>query len=202
MSRIGIAITKRVAFRDSTQEFSNIYHYSDGNPLDPTAATALGLIDELVAFEKSITATTVTFRRGKVWSAHGTPSQNQMIAEKPLAGLGTGNSQAMDPERAFLIMWRAGRNSKGKPVYLRKWYHTHGGFGNAQIGVPSAVVNQTTGFTEAERTAIANKADDITRIGNAEGWSLVGPNGRDRDGGPPTAHRYLEHHQLGDMWRG
>jgi hypothetical protein len=202
VSRIGIAITKRVAFRDSTQEFSNIYHYEDGNPADPTVATALGLIDELTAFEKTVHGNGVTFRRGKVWSAGGTRAENQMLAEKQLSGVGSGNSADIDSERAFLIMWKAGRNSKGKPVYLRKWYHTVGGFGTGQVGLPSGVVNNTTGFTAAQRDAIALKADEITKIGNLEGWGMVAPRGRQRDGGLPTAHRYLEHHQLGDQWRG
>jgi hypothetical protein len=203
MSRIGIAITKRVAFRDSTQEFSNIYHYEDGNPANPTNATALGLIDELAAFEKTIHSGAVTFRRGKCWSAGGTRAENQMLAEKNLAGVGTGSGSDYDAERAYLVMWRAGRNTKGKPVYLRKWYHTLGGFGAAAaVTLSAAVLNNSGGFTQANRDNIANKADEITRIGNLEGWGLVAESGRERDGGPPTAHRYLEHHQMGDQWRG
>ncbi len=201
MSLIGIAITKRVAFRDSTQEYSNIYHYADGNPVDPTSGTALGLIDELVAFEKTIHGNAVTFRRGKCWSAGGTRAENKMIAEKNLSGVGTGNSMDVDAERAFLIMWRAGVNTKGKPVYLRKWYHTLGGFGAAMLGLTQPIISNQSGFTPAQRASIATKADEVTRIGNAEGWSLVAESGRDRDGGEPTAHRYLEHHQLGDQWR-
>jgi hypothetical protein len=33
-------------------------------------------------------------------------------------------------------------------------------------------------------------------------WTICSKTGRDPTGSNWEAHRYLEHHQLGDMWRG
>jgi hypothetical protein len=35
MARIGLSITKSVAFRNSTQEFSNVYYYNNGGGCAP-----------------------------------------------------------------------------------------------------------------------------------------------------------------------
>ena len=200
MAQIGISIKKRVAFRDSVQHFSNTYHYASVDN-EPNEAGARGLVDELVAFEKSCHSTAVTFVEARVWSSGGTIEQNRMIGTFALSGQGSASTSAsMDRERAFLVSWPAGRNSRGKPVFLRKWFHACGFF--AAVSLTSSVMDNTTGFSAADRAAIAAKADEITRIGNVEAWGLVAESGRERDGGPPIAHRYLEHHQLGDEWRG
>ncbi len=199
MPRFGISILKSTAFRDSIQEFSNIYFYA-GIGTMPNAAQANVLIDGLVAKEKGFHSTGVTFIRGMLWKADGTKAQNEMITQKPLSGEGTKPiTPGLDRERAFLVQWPAGKNSRGKPVYLKKWYHSCGQFGGFQI--TAGHMSNLTGFSSSERAEIANSADAVTRIGSSDEWGLVANSGRERDGGPPIAHRYLEHHQLGDMWR-
>ena len=200
MGHIGISITKRVAFRDSTQEFTNVYHYASLNA-NPNAAEAEALIDEIVAWEQQIHATSVSFIRAKCWSAGGTVQQNRMIFQKNLTGTGAMTTGGYDKERAYLVQWSAGIDNRGRPVKLRKWFHTCGGFGG-NVPVPTqAVLENNTAISTTLRNLISTEADKITRIGSLEAWGLVGPTGRERDGGPPTSHRYLEHHQLGDQWR-
>lgn len=202
MAQVTISVTKRTAFRDSTQEFSNVYTYGAVGP-NPTAADAEDLLDELVAFEKSIHSTAVTFVHGRVWSSGGTQAQNVLIFQKALSGAGSAllSGTPIDKERAFLIQWRAGVDSRGRPVSLKKWFHTCGLFGTVNA-VNTAIAENTAGFTQAQRDQIAGLADGCTRLGTLEEWGLIADSGRQRDGGPPTAHKYLEHHQLGDQWRG
>ncbi len=202
MTRIGLSITKRVVFRDSTQEFSNIYYYASPEVSEAKINDGNNLLDELIPKEREMHSTLVTFVNAKAWSADGGPRENEMLVDRPLSGTGTSFAQDTDPERAFLVMWRAGKNRRGKPVYLRKWYHAVGVFNGAIGSLTTAVLAQKTGFTATERTAIANQADKVTRLGNLKQWGLVSEKGRERDGGPPTAHRYYEHHQLGNQWRG
>jgi hypothetical protein len=199
MARIGISITKSCAFRDSVQEFSNTYYYEAAD-VQPNNTEALAFIDEVANAEKTFHSTAVTFVRGACWSAGGTAAANQMIAEKNLTGAGSSATALhYDRERAFLVQWPAGVDSRGHGVSLKKWYHSCGGFGSV---IPAdAVWGNTTGFTSAQRTTIANLADALTRIGSLEAWGLVSKVGRTRDGGAPISHRFLEHHQLGDMWR-
>jgi hypothetical protein len=201
MARIGISITKSVVFRNSVQEFSNVYYY-DGLSWAPNEADATNLIDELVVKEKQIHATNVTFVRGRLWTQTGDQSTNNMIAQKNLSGTGsltpTGN---MDKERAYLFQLRAGVDNRGNPVKLRKWFHAGGAIGG--VALDQTKLENTAGFTVANRDAIRAALPAIGACGSgATAGVLCAKSGR-----LPTAgevwqpHQFLEHHQLGDMWR-
>lgn len=205
MAQITISVLKRAAFKDATQEWANTYVYASAGAL-PDAAAAEALIDEVVAQEKLFHSTDVTFVEGRCWSSGGTPASNEMIFQKALTGLGAaGTDSSLDRERAVLVQWPAGVDSLGRKVYLRKWYHPCGNFGTVAWSAGNrANINS---IASSSRTAIANYADVLSRIGTPEVWGLVADSGRTRDGGilsatPPTAHKHLEHHQLGDQWRG
>jgi hypothetical protein len=201
MGQIGISVTMKTAFRDSIQEWSNVFHYGSAT-LNPAASLAETLLDEVVTNLKACHSTNVTFVRGRVWSSGGTIAENTMIFQKNLTGAGTqSTSSGFDKERAYLVQWAAGLDIRGKPVKLKKWFHACGFMGGHTLG--STILDNSSGFTDADRTAIAAKADAMTRIGPApEAWGMVAESGRERDGGAPVAHKYLEHHQLGDQWRG
>lgn len=199
MSQLSVAITKRVAFRDWTQDFANVYTYESTASL-PDETGALALIDELTAAEKTWHSTDVSFVLGRCWSSGGSISSNVMLAEKTLTGAGvTSPSTAMDRERAILIQWDAGFDSRGHPVRLKKWYHACGAF--AGVTMSNNLLRNTIGFTSAERIAMANLVNPAVRqIGPSNQWVLCSPAGRSVVG-DAVAHKYLEHHQLGDNWR-
>ena len=203
MVMIGISITEDTAFRDAIQEFSNVYHFHATVGM-PTNAEAQALINEVSNNEKAFHASVVNFRRGRLWSAGGSESTNEMIADISLTGTGSVTPNAsLDRERAFLFRWRVGNNSRGKPNYLRKWYHTCGPFpGLSTIG--AGLLTNQNGFTQPERDAMALNAGNVTNIGSpGEPWRLCAPSDQQETTDPlPTAHKYLEHHQLGDQWRG
>jgi hypothetical protein len=201
MARIGVSITKSVAFRNSTQEFSNVYYYDVSALPDETQAEAF--IDNLTTLEKTFHGSSVTFVRGRVWSQVGAPSSNNMIKQKNLSGTGARSTVAgMDKERAFLFRLRAGSDSRGNPVYLRKWYHACAQFTSAQA--PSTgILDNSTGWSSAERAA---QVAAMNAIGGANGSplspALVSKGGRFATAGATwEAHQFLEHHQLGDQWR-
>jgi len=169
----------------------------------PDQAAADTMIDNLVTLEKTFHSTLVTFVRGRLWSQIGTPSQNEMITQKNLSGTGARTTVAsLDKERAFLFRLRAGNDSRGNPVYLRKWYHSCGQFFTG-IGMGSAVLDQTAGLTTADRNSAVAA---MQAIGDANGSAgvpkLCAKGGRLPDVGAGwSAHQFLEHHQLGDQWR-
>lgn len=177
-----------------------MYYYENGGAL-PDSAGAEALIDEVTALEKGRHSTQVSFVRGRCWSQVGTPGQNEMIHQKALSGAGTTTPVTeMDKERAFLIRWRAGIDSRGNPVYLRKWFHACGAFGS--VTPSTGHLAQTSEFSSANRDSIRSSADAFLSLVSAGGgWSLVAKSGRTRSGTGDAAHRFLEHHQLGDMWR-
>lgn len=201
MSRIGVSITKDVAYRNSRQEFSNVYYYQNTGAL-PDNTQALAIIDALTAAEKTWHSLLVSFIKGRLWSQVGTPSQNEMIAQKTLTGVGSQTTfTAFDKERAFLFRFRAGNDSRGNAVYLRKWYHSCGQFdGGAPLN--ANMLDQASGFSTSDRTAMENKVSSaiITLSAGGGGWEIVAKSGRQRTS-QAVAHPFLEHRQLGDQWR-
>lgn len=201
MVRIGVSLTKQTAFRGSTQEFSNVYFYEGLTYPDVSAADTI--IDNLTTLEKTFHSSAVTFVRGRLWKETGNKATSEMISQKNLAGAGARTVVgAFDPERAFLFRLRAGVDSRGNPVYLRKWYHSVGQFTTSAI-VSSVHLTQQTGFTGADKTALVAM---MSAIGDANGssgaWKICAKGGRLPTAGEVwTAHTWLEHHQLGDMWR-
>jgi hypothetical protein len=203
VSRIGVSVTKSVAFRNSTQEFSNVYYYTNGGGGLPDSTQADAIIDAVVAQEKTFHSTDVTFVRGRLWSQGGSPGSNNMISQKNLSGTGARSLVSnMDKERAFLFRIRAGTDSRGQPVYLRKWFHACGQFYSGQ-SITEAILKNSTGFTSTDRTSMRDQMlgiDGFTAGGST--WRICAKSGRDPSAGENwQAHQFLEHHQLGDQWR-
>lgn len=201
MPRIGVSITKSTPFRNSVQEFSNVYYYEATGV--PSQAQADTIIDNLTAYEKTFHSNTTTFVRGRCWTTGGTKAENNMISQKNLSGTGARTGSAtFDKERAFLFRLRAGVDSRGQPVYLRKWYHVQGEFVSG-ASVPATVTGNTSSFSVAERSAQVAAMNQIgDGVGSPLALRLCSKNGRLPTAGEVwNAHQFLEHHQLGDMWR-
>jgi hypothetical protein len=201
MSITGVSITKSTSFRGIQQEFANTYYYQ--TPLPITQTTAEGLIDAVVAIEKPMHSTAVNFVRGRAWSAGGTPQENEQLAQKNIGGAGTnvnGPSTKIDKERAFLVRARAGNDSRGRPVYLRKWWHLDV-TAVASQQISDAQLQNTASLSTAIRDELKAKFDSLKNLTvGAQQFQLTSSNGR-QISGDTQAHAYLEHHQLGDMWR-
>lgn len=201
MTRIGISITKSTPFRNSTQEFSNVYYY-DGLVGDPSVAAADALIDELTTKEKTLHATNVTFVRGRLWRQTADKSTTEMLSQKNLSGTGSKTPATnYDKERAFLFRLRAGVDTRGNPVYLRKWFHCMADF--TGTGFSAAELEQTSAFSTARRNALRDALPQIGSCGSGGTLGvLVAKSGRNSTAGSLwECHAYLEHHQLGDQWR-
>lgn len=201
MPRVGISITKQISFRGATQEFSNVYYYEMGTL--PDASGAATMINNLVTLEKTFHSTAVTFTKGRCWKETGDKTTSEMINQVNLSGTGSGSTvTSMDRERAFLFRLRAGIDTRGNPVYLRKWYHSCGNFVGS-VAVSTTLLEQTSTMSQANRDTLANA---MQNIGDANGSAGV-PKLCAKSGRLPTAgatwsaHSSLEHHQLGDQWR-
>lgn len=197
MASYGVSITKKVAFRGADQEFSNVYHYS-GATLSVADATALATA--IKAIEVPLHSTDVTFVRYRVWTTGGGQADNQMVAQGNLSGAGTqGVGSSHDRERAVLIRWAAGFDTRGHQVYLRKWFHSGGSCAGVAFG--STQLQNTGQIATADRTTIANAANALKQVTvSANNYALIAESGRAALGNA-ECHQYLEHHQLGDMWR-
>lgn len=202
--RFGVNILKSCPFRTGTQHFGNTYYYESntGGAL-PALGTLEALVDDIVAKEKSKHSAQISFVRGRLWSQVGTPAQNNMLVDKNLSGAGSQITHGgLDRERAFLVRFRAGVDSRGRPVYLRKWWHLDASMTGSAY--PNNVLENTAEVSTAMRSAgetFANNLKSISVGTPTVVFDLVSKNGRPIDGAT-LAHRFLEHRQLGDEWRG
>lgn len=201
MAILAVSITKSTSFRGVQQEFSNTYHYDYGGVVGAGAGDSA--IDAVVAIEKPMHSNNINFVRGRCWTAGGSKASNQMLTTKALSGTGSGGTGAsnLDKERAFLVRYRAGVDSRGNPVYLRKWWHLDllTVAGNT---ISTAALQNTGTLDTAMRTQLETYANNLKNITiSGVPGTLVSENGRGITGAT-QAHQYLEHHQLGDMWRG
>lgn len=130
-AKVGITIVKKFTYRgDPTEEFSNTYHLTGAVPADDAAWRTL--FDALVAQEKTVYSATNTVIRGygyatdnpddnSVWSVNLDGSTGFL----PVAGTLTVTSATPAPgDCAVWVRWKTSRlNSKGKAIYLRKYFH-------------------------------------------------------------------------------
>lgn len=197
MPIVGVSITKKCTFRGADQEFSNVYYYSGPTP---GVADADALAAAVKADEVQFHSGDVTFVRYRVWTAGGSMAANNMISQGTLSGLGSQAAIAtMDRERAVLVSWPAGVSNTGKPVYLRKWFHSCGICAGVTFG--TSQLQNTAQIATADRTAIATAAGSlVSQVVGGNTYALVAKSGRSMSGGA-ICHKYLEHHQLGDQWR-
>jgi hypothetical protein len=201
MTRIGISITKSTPFRNSVQEFSNVYYY-DGLAGVPSTAEADTLIDQATTREKTFHSTGVSFVRGRLWTDTGNKATNEMVSQKNLSGTGSTTADAtLDRERAVLFRLRAGSDSRGNPVYLRKWFHSCGQLGG--VSFTAGIVSQTSGFSQANRDSMVSAMNSIGSIGSGTTQGAICAKGGrlPTAGATWSAHAFLEHHQFGDQWR-
>lgn len=198
MAIFAVSITKSVGFRGVQQEFSNVYHFSGTTP---SAANALLLAQNIRNQEQDFHSSDVTFLRFKAWTAGGTPGANQMIAQGSLTGIGLqGTNSSMDRERAVLIRFANGIDTRGRPVYLRKWFHSCGSCQGVTFA-GAGILQNTAQIASGDRTTIQTAAAGFLSIGTPGGpYQLCSPSGT-AGGTPIVCHPYLEHHQLGEMWR-
>jgi hypothetical protein len=201
VSLVGANITCSTSFRGVQQEFGYTFHYDTAGIVSSGSAEAL--IDALVALLKPMHATSINFVRAKCWTAGGTKAENQMLFQKNLSGTGTNSaapSTFIDKERAFLVRLRAGVDTKGRPAYLRKWFHLDVGVLGGS-GFTNGQVQNTEALNSTHRNQLVTWANQFKSINaTAQTWEWKGPKGRSITG-DTVAHPYYEHHQLGDMWR-
>jgi hypothetical protein len=201
MPDYGVSIEKSTLFRGFQQPFANVYYYRTPGSVNDPLTTLNALLDRVIEKEQNLHATVVQFKRAQLWSTNrGTQELNQMLIQRALSGTGAQiNDGRMDRERAVLVQWPAGLDTRGKPVKLRKWYHICGSTPHSIVA--EGVLGNIAELTSAQRSSITAEANQLRTVEVlAVQFQLIAKSGRTTTG-DATCHRYLEHHQLGDQWR-
>lgn len=202
LARYGLSIEKSTSFRGFQQPFANVYHYKALTGADESDAGLDALVNAVVAKEKTFHASVINFQRARLWiTGTGNQQTNVMRIDKPLSGSGALTMvTGLDKERAHLFRWRAGVNTRGLPVYLRKWYHSLAPIGGVTISTD--IMANVAGFTDAQRDTMESVIEELGEmvVPGVGGFRLVSQTGREWTQAV-QCHKYLEHHQLGDQWR-
>lgn len=122
-----ITIVKRMSYRGQNEEWSNKYHFSGTTPADATAWKTLA--DAIITNEKGCLPATISFVRayGYVAGQDHTVAVIDYTLPPNTVVVGTQPTTSASPtpgDAAFWIRWQTPDfNSRGKRIYLRKYYH-------------------------------------------------------------------------------
>jgi len=126
---VGLTIIKKFTYRGNPEEWSNSYWLTGATPADSAAWRTL--FDEINAAERTCYPSVVSVVAGygynstsdsatAIWSVDMTVSPNT-----PPVGLASHSGMVPGPgDSASWVRWGLNRyNSKGKRIYLRKYFH-------------------------------------------------------------------------------
>lgn len=176
MALYGVVIEKETQYHSLPERFGNTYFYQ-GPTFQLGDANFERLVDQLVAAEKQIHNAEVAFKQARVWSAGGTPSQNETLLLKDLTGLGTMlQAQSMHSEAAVMLEWETSRvNVLGRKVYLRKFIRSQGLPGTATTSMARSKERLGADVMAPYKT-YGDTIDQLDTGGVL--WALVSPTNR------------------------
>lgn len=159
MAIYGVSIEKEIQFHGKVERISNSYFYSVG--FAPVAADFISMINQLADAEKLVHGSGVAFKLGRVWSAGGSPAENQQEALVDLTGAGSmPTTVSMASELTVLVQWECAREDiRGRKVYLSKYIRSQ--------GLPSSDTNaslQRGALSAASAGPFKTYADNIEEL--------------------------------------
>ena len=183
----GVNLIKRFPYRgDANEEFSNFYWLTGSIPSDATAWKALA--DALIAQEKTVYPAAVSVIRAYGYNdtegrrgiddedtAPAVWSYDYLLASSSVAGTYGGAFVTVPGDVAYFAKWKTSRlNSKGKPVYLRKYFHGGGASSGNQDLVAPTLVTAVTALTTKLRDGSFLDGRLVRSANNAETFITSG----------------------------
>lgn len=189
-TQVGMTIRKRFSYRgDATEEYSNTYWLSGTVPADSTGWRTL--FDALVTAEKVCYPSNVAVIGGygydnndghksgddppaspAVWSVDLRVSPETVVA----GTLSPGGTWAQAPgDAAVWLRIKTDRMARGKPVYLRKYFHP--AIVNTAASpdtINAAQATNLTAFATALKTGIGASSRTLQAAGHADALLAVG----------------------------
>lgn len=127
---MGITLVQQMLYRgDTNEEWSNTYHFRNAPPVDD--AGWLTVMNSLAGHVKTIIPTTGSIVRAYAYNDDGDKPTTVYVHDwlslgTPIAGTyaSTGSDFPLAGDQAVFSWWRINkRNSRGKWIYLRKYWH-------------------------------------------------------------------------------
>lgn len=187
---IGISIIKRMDYRGQAEEWSNHYHLTGADPADQAAFKTL--VDAIVLEEKKCYQSSSSVVRVYAYNAADDPAHNPNshatwswdYTVSPLTivpgtlSISSSTEHGMSGDQSYWVRWDSGRmNSKGKKIWLRKYFHSG--------GVLNFPVDQLTTNTVTAGNTFGAFMEGATIVG---GRKLCGPDGLTTSGHGTSAY--------------
>jgi hypothetical protein len=171
-SQVGITLIKKFNYRGvSTEEYSNQYWLTGSVP--STGTDWQTLIDDLIAEEKTVYASQVKVVQAYAYDSDADGASavySYDTHSSPIDGtLSVGSATSCPGDCAVWVRWKTDRlNSKGKPIYLRKYFHV--AWYQTASGADVVATNQRTAL-EAFATTLSDGSFTAGRTITARGHS-------------------------------
>lgn len=190
MAAPGVILYKTFTYRGNDEEWGNTYHFTGSAPSTP--ADWRDLVDALVDLEKTVLLNTVTIERAICYEN----TDDDSVYSYDLSAFGGNVPGSIDNSllggtiqeggTSYMARWDTGRRStKGKPIYLRKYWHP----AISGTGTPDVVI---AGLV----SVVATFANDV--LSSSGAWpGLAGP-----DGVAPVGHLALTYTNYRDLRKG
>lgn len=190
MAAPGVVLYKTFTYRGVLEEWGNTYHFVGDAPSTPSDWR--DLVDDLVALEKTCLDVTVTIERAICYENtddDSVYSYSLAAFAGTVAGTyshGAASAVLQEGGSSYMARWDTGRRStKGKPIYLRKYWHPAA----SQPGTPDVVDTTLQGL-------VAAFAGNVLAASGS--WpGLAGP-----DGVAPVGHLQLPYTNYRDLRKG
>jgi len=181
----GLTLVKKFTYRTNpNEEFSNTYHFKNSPPGDDASWTVL--MNDVVAKERLVFPSSVSYSRAYGYDsddakAHHVFSHDFTVPGPPPIGGGVSSAHPMAGDQAACVFWKTARlNSRGKPIYLRKYLHA------GQMSTSDADILDTSYFNELEAYADITSGvnaihgglrsrlhDETIQDGHSTGWATT-----------------------------
>lgn len=164
-----IVLVQSFTYRDAPEEWSNRYHFTGTAPADVTGWHDLAVA--LFTLVKPCLPATNTLVRAYGYlndTDHAVATVDFTVSPyTPIAGTATVSGNVAPGDAAMTVRWKTDRlTSKGKPIYLRKYFH----------GVLLNTAD-TDKIAAAQETALSTFATAVLSDWGSTSSHLAGPDG-------------------------
>ena len=175
MAAPGVVLYKTFSWRGAPEEWGNTYHFVGDAPSDPSGWR--DLVDGLVTLEKTVLSSDVTIERAICYEDtddDSVYSYDLSAFAGTVAGtfvLSSNDAEAQEGGSSYMCRWDTGRrSSKGKPIYLRKYWHPAINDPGTPDAVCGALVVKTSAFAEN----VLSTSGDWPGLAGPDGEAPVG----------------------------
>ena len=193
MAVFAVYIEKEVKYFGQARPIGNTYHYQT---LPGQAFNDAGVVAEVVAAEKAILPSSVTFREARTWGpTDGEAFDNVMRETIPLSGVGAFTEPtSLYREACVLFVWPLPRS----PVTnRRRWLRKFMRLAVASTSMSPSVIAGIDPIPETQRQYLIDTyADAVTEVGGVETIGLCTADGAEPEG-PPEVRPYYYTRQIG-----